>query len=63
MNTGLDATRTLVTTATQNRIFEFVISDLLDKVREPVFAIRGTLPWGSLLNAYWDLDELKGKRT
>ena len=36
-----------------------VIPDSLDEVHKPVFAIRGTLPWGNLLNAYWDLDDWK----
>lgn len=35
------------------------IDDSLDEVHKPVFAIRGTLPWGNLLNAYWDLDDWK----
>jgi len=36
-----------------------VVSPSLDEVRKPVFAVRGTLPWGNLLNAYWDLDDWK----
>ncbi len=36
-----------------------VIGDSLDEVHKPVFAVRGTLPWGNLLNAYWDLNDWK----
>jgi hypothetical protein len=30
-----------------------------DETHRPVFAIRGALPWGNLLNAAWDLEDLK----
>ncbi|NLF09541.1 MAG: hypothetical protein GX594_16405 [Pirellulaceae bacterium] len=31
----------------------------LDETHKPVFAIRGALPWGNLLNAAWDPDDLR----
>ena len=36
-----------------------LVADSLDELRKPVFAVRGTLPWGNLLNAYWDLEDWK----
>lgn len=36
-----------------------LVAGSLDEARKPVFAVRGTLPWGNLLNAYWDLEDWK----
>lgn len=35
------------------------VAATLDEIHKPVFAVRGALPWGNLLNAAWDPEDLK----
>lgn len=36
-----------------------VVHGSLDEIHKPALAVRGALPWGNLLNAAWDPDDLK----